>query len=1057
MTTKLKKFWKFFRNDIGELAKKPSSATETGAEVSKTSLELAIALGLLGSSFAPAAVAVAGLSFVGLASKGIKFYQDRTKDKLTLEECVAIASRLAYVESFERILCKIKDSNQNLFTKIVLTKIEKIQALEELGELTENFQFDPEEARIAITCFRETKLAHDLNRHLSFSLRQAGLTPIEADILTQRIAWSTQRYMNQALAEANLEIFHGMSERLLQELEKYQSIDDYLEYEISKQPQEKVFAEDFTFQDIYVPLKAQPLNSNGEEDKQQKPVNLEFWANNLLQNPQKANQVIFIQGDPGRGKSVFCRMFANWVRQNLYPVWTPVLVCLRDIEAFEKQFENTLRAVVDRDFANSDRGWLTDKNIRYLFLLDGFDELLMEGRTSGGLEKFLKQVGVFQESCQRNPEKGHRVLITGRTLALQSIERNMPANLERVKILPMDEDIQEQWFQKWSVQVGDDKATAFEQFLANQKCPTRVRELAQEPLLLYLLAAMHRDGELTEEMFAISKDTTYSVSTSKILIYQKSLDWVLTKQRPEILQREITEQDTEDLRYILTEAGLCVVQSGDECAAMSMIEKRLKGDETAKNFLEEARRHIGDNPLRNALAAFYLQPVRQTGSVEFAHKSFSEFLFSERLKENIESWTDPKANKKGRGFNIPQEQMDWEIYDLLGYGGLTPEIVEYLMGLVTASEHFRPVELFRRLEDFYQRWCDGEFIDDYAETLPQKKSRQLHEENIELGQRQVDIYAGLNVMILLLELHRYAQEQNDLKEQIIFYPSGQAKNNWTFKLRRIINYSDAIRFRTFNSVVGQYLSYADLRFVYLSSVDLRGVYLSGADLSSANLRRAYLSSADLTNIDLSNSDLSGANLVGANLVGANLIGANLVGANLIGANLSCANLVGAKLNSVDLSRANLMDADLSSANLSSANLIRTNFSRANLSIANLISVNLNSANLSSANLVSANLSRANLSSANLSSANLSRAKLINTNLISTDFSDADLSGADLSRAYLSRAYLSRAYLSDELFGDIHWDENTNWEGVRGLETTKNLPEALKQKLGLDILLKEDEN
>ena len=1077
MTTKLEKFWKFFRNDIGELVKKPSSATETGAEVSKTSLELAIALGLLGSPLAPAGVAVAGLSFVGLASKGIKFYQDRTKDKLSLEECVTIASRLAYVESFERILYRIKDNNQNLFKKI-----ENIQPSDELGKLTENFLFDPQEARKAITCFRETKLAQELNRHLSFSLKQAGLTPTEANIFTQRITWNTQRYMNQALAEVNVEMFYGMSDVSRQDLEKYQSIDNYLEQEIAKQPQEKVFAENFTFQDIYIPLKAQPLDSNGKEYQQKQPVNLEFWANDLLQNPEKANKVIFIQAEPGRGKTVFCRMFADWIRQNLYPIWTPVLIRLRDIRIFEKQFENTLRAAVDRDFAQNDDGWLTDKNIRYLFLLDGFDELLMEGRTSGGLEEFLKQVGAFGESCHRNPEKGHRVLITGRTLALQSIERYMPSNLERVKILPMDEAIQKQWFEKWSVQFGHEQTAAFQQFLHHQKCPKGVRELAQEPLLLYLLAAMHRDRnargerELTEEMFTVSKDAIYRVSTSKILIYQKSLDWVLTKQRPEILQREITEQDTEDLRRILTEAGLCVVHSGGECAAMSMIEKRLGRDETAKEFLETARRRIGDNPLRNALAAFYLQTGRQTGSVEFAHKSFSEFLFAERLKESIESWTEPK--RRGRGFNIQQEQMDWEIYDLLGYGGLTPEIVEYLMGLITASEDFRPVELFQRLENFYQRWCDGEFIDGYTETLPQKKSRQLHEQNIELGQRQVDIYAGLNVMILLLELHRYAQERDDLKEQIIFYPSGQSQNNYlTLKFLRIINYSNAIRFRTFNILVGQYLSSADLRRVYLNSADLIGADFRNADLSSASLRRVYLSRADLNKADFSNANLSSANLSSTNLISANLIGAdlssadlssaNLTGADLSeadlceadlrGANLIGADLRGADLRGADLSSANLGSANLSSANLSSVNLIKADLSSADLSSTNFSRADLGSADLSSANLVNTNLSNANLGSANLINANLSSSNLSSTNLSSANLSSANLISANLISANLSSTNLSGANLAHVFLGNIRWDQNTNWEGVRGLETAKNLPEALKRQLGLDIDPKKDAN
>ena len=895
------KLQKFLTSDIWEVFKKPTNTAETGAEVGKTGLELAVALGLLGSPFAPAGAVIAGLSCVGLATKGIKFYLEKTEDQPTLEECITITSRLAYLESLDTIIHTIKDED-------LLEKIRDVAVPEELEQRTDDLQLAETEARKAITCFRETDLAKEFNRHLSFFLKTAGIDTHSAKTITQRVSWNTQRYMNQALAEVgdSVKSLSGIfSDGCRQELEKYQSIDNYLEDYIATKPLETVFAEKFTFKDIYVPLKAQPLDENGDEYKSQQPVDLETWIRELLHNPNKQDKVIFIQGDPGRGKSVSCKMFADWVRQNLYPMWIPVLIRLRDIRTLEKQFENTLKAAVDRDFAANDDGWLTDKNIRYLFLLDGFDELLMEGRTSGGLEQFLKQVGSFQESCNTNPEKGHRVLITGRTLALQSIERNMPQNLERVKILPMDGEIQQQWFRKWEAQVGTSGIMAFQHFLHDDKCPKRVRELAQEPLLLYLLAAMHRDDELKPEMFAGS-----SATQAKILIYQKSLDWVLTKQRPEGLQRDITEQDTEDLRRILTEAGLCVVQSGGECASMSMIEQRLRKDETAKEFLEAARERIGENPLRNALAAFYLQPGRKTGSVEFAHKSFSEFLFAERLKESLENWTE--LRKRGRGFNIQQATMDEEIYDLLGYGGLTPEVVEYLMSLVTASEEFRPIPLFQRLEDFYQRWCEGEFIDAHIETLPQKKSRQLHEQNIELGQRQVDIYAGLNVMILLLELNRYAREIDDLKEQIVFYPSGKPeKDRLNNQLLHVINYSDVIEIGTFNKSVGR----------YLSGANLSGAYLSGADLINANLSRANLSGANLSGADLINANLSGANLSRANLSRANLSGANFSGAYLRGADLSRANLSRANLSRAYLSGADLSGADLSRANLSGANLI----------------------------------------------------------------------------------------------------------------------------------------
>ncbi len=909
----------------------------------------------------------AGVPFLPLGVVLLKVYLDKTKQEPTREQCVALVSQAAYLESLQKILAR--PENKTLLEQIGQTPVsqEVEQQIEKLGE----FEIDDEEAKKAVVCFRESKLAEAFGKVLSARLQQAGLDEPEAKILTERVAWTTHRYMNQAWAESADAIKHlgqPSFDEWRKELEKYHSIDRYLEEQIADKPEDKVFAERFSFREIYVPLKAQSVDKNGQLDEKAKPVDLETWAKSVLQDPQKQDRVMFVQGGPGRGKSVFCRMFADWVRRELHPIWTPILIRLRDIRTFEKSFENTLRAAVNTDFVKSDFGWLTDRNTRYLFLLDGFDELLMERRTSSGLEDFLKQVGQFQRDCQQSKEMGHRVLITGRSLALQSIERLMPSNLERVQILPMDEELQSQWFGKWTTLVGTEKALAFRQFLQDERCPERVRELAHEPLLLYLLAVMHRNGEIKVEDFEGASGTR-----AKILIYQKSLDGVLTEQRSKEDNLDITGQNTEDLRRILTEAGLCVVQSGGECASVAMIEERLKGDNSAKKLLEEAQKHLGENPLRNALAAFYLQTGSKEGSVEFAHKSFGEFLCAERLKESLEDWTE--LRRKGKGFNIADDRLAEEIYDLLGYGGLTREIVEYLMALLDAITNFPTVDLFQRLEDFYLRWCEGEFIDAPPATLPQKTMQQLQKQGIELGQRQVDIYAGLNVTILLLELHRYAQSKDDLKNKIAFYPCGQ-KDTDSFdsdRLLRIIGYSNCIGLAGFLQIVGK--------------------FLSRANFSGANLRGADLNGALLFNADLSGADLSGADLSGAFLFDADLRDARLNGADLSGAYLIRAYLIRAILTDADLRDARFIGADLSGADLSGAYL--------------------NGADIRGADLTGADLSGADFSGADLSNANLR---------------GADLRGADLE--------------------NIFWDEHTKWEGVDGLEIAKNVPDALKQQLGL---------
>jgi len=97
--------------------------------------------------------------------------------------------------------------------------------------------------------------------------------------------------------------------------------------------------------------------------------------------------------------------------------------------------------------------------------------------------------------------------------------------------------------------------------------------------------------------------------------------------------------------------------------------------------------------------------------------------------------------------------------------------------------------------------------------------------------------------------------------------------------------------------------------------------------------------------------------------------------------------------------------------------------------------------------------------------------LARTNLAGSGLKGADLRYANLKDIWLFRilyagfarlnefSELSALSHSPEMFAiniciqdlrepDISWNEHTNWEGVQGLETAENVPEALKQQLGL---------
>jgi len=943
MTRRLSQIWQHFRESFS-VQNQANTTIEAGRAVltaAKTIKEQAVSLAVLQSLLQNSSafldvlclplteVVAARSSFLPLGIVLLRFHRQITRRQISLEEWIFIISQVAFLESVSEILSLYPSVNWRPQLNIIEVVIKRLEKLN-------NLELDHQSATDTLLCFHQSNLAIEF-KQIFCSRLQATLNQKAINRLVQRIVFNTHRYLIKSCLNSG-SILENMPlppcGSWQQEEEKFQSIDKYLKECIAQQLQEKVFTESFFYKDIYIPLKAKVLDFNGEETEVE--CDLKTWAEKILDQARSntQSQLMFIQSDPGRGKTIFCKMFADWVRLNLYPRWIPILISVQDITSFEESFEHTIAKTINRDFANN-ISWLTDENTRFLFLLDGFDELLLEGKINTGLKDFIQQVVAFQEHYG-----GHQVLITGRTLALQGIEELLPEDVQRVAIQLMDEQLQQQWLDKWSTLAGVDEAIALQQFLQDTNLPESVRKLSTEPLLLYLLAAMYRDGNITGDMFQ-----NVNESQGKLLIYQKFFDWLITKQYPDFLNLEITGLGSSYLQQILEEAGLCVIQSGGRIASMSMIEERIKVNKSVQTLIAQASNSEEEQTLRQALAAFDLKqsPDGKTSYVGFAHKSFGEFLCARKLAATVKDWTELGSGNQG--------VMDEQIYDLLGYGGLTPEIVGYLMDLLKTSGEFKSSQLSPRLQDFYTRWCQGEFIDSVTITLPQLKAQELQKYNIMLGQRQVDIYAGLNVMILLLELHRD--------------PSGQlpTEHPWRLQLLRTINYSDSWQVETFKHILGQYLFNADLRGNNLRGVELRGLYLRGV-----NLEGVYLCGADLKGVYLRGANLSGTNLSGANLTAADLTGANLTGAYLSGANLKNANLSGANLRGVDLRGAYLRLANLS--------------------------------------------------------------------------------GADLRDAYLSGAYLSGASLSNEFFGDIQWDEYTNWEDVQGLDTAVNVPQALQQQLGL---------
>jgi len=1045
--------WKLLNTDIsvGETIQGSVDTTKAILDLSKainenkTLPELTPLIGHLSSildvlNLPIVQLAGSALPFVSIASKLLQFYLDSTKEDPSLEDCVELVGQAAYLESFKKFFSD--DANKHLLEK--LNKARASDRLQkEISKLSKSLTLTESEAKTVLLCFHESKLATELNPIVLERLVEAGIEERQAKIIVERISRMTHREIKPALAEIKdkvkkLSVIYGSEWQ--RELETYDSIDRYLEEVIAKKPKEKVFEENFGFEDIYVELQVEAIAKDGSSGKTQF---IEEWALGLLNDESKSGQVLFIQGEPGRGKSVFCRMFADRVRRELYPIWTPILIRLRDIDISADDFDTLLRNSVNTDFARNDNGWLTDRNTRFLFILDGFDELLLQRGRDRSLKDFLERVSSFQDGCKNIKERGHRIIITGRPLALFGIEREMRPNLERVKILDMSQKVQASWLRKWAVLKGEDAAQKFQAFISDDKCPKQVKTLAKEPLLLYLLAAMHGDNRFKIE------DFQKAGNSAKILIYDETLDWVLTKQRNNRLNPQLTGLEAEDIRDILKEAGLCVAQSGGECASLEVIEARLVPD--VRKALENARKDQEKDTLPVALATFYLKAADgKNNSMEFLHKSFGEFLCAERLVDSLLAWSrqkpDPRRSSR-QVLEVEDKDLEWQVYDLLGFGALTYEIVEYLTALIErefARKDDDFVRLFERLYGFYWAWSDGDFIEAVesdGEPIPLKKARLMQKQGVAIGQRKVDVYTGLNVLILMFTFHRYAQVNSELKDKISFHPCKyKTKNGSTddsSRLPRISGYGQCLGDILFINTVGKFLNNADISGTEISLANLRNLNLSNSNLSNSNLSNSNLSNSNLSNSNLSNSNLSNSNLSNSNLSNSNLSKSYLRNSNLSKSYLRNSNLSKSYLSEADLSNSDLSNSDFSEANLSKANL-----SNSNLIGALLRDADLRDADLSRAELSHADLSRADLSRADLRGANLSRADLRGTDLRGASLRGADLSGADLSGADLSGADLSGADLSGADLSDISSHESIIWSNARGLHEAIYIPDAL---------------
>jgi uncharacterized protein YjbI with pentapeptide repeats len=152
-------------------------------------------------------------------------------------------------------------------------------------------------------------------------------------------------------------------------------------------------------------------------------------------------------------------------------------------------------------------------------------------------------------------------------------------------------------------------------------------------------------------------------------------------------------------------------------------------------------------------------------------------------------------------------------------------------------------------------------------------------------------------------------------------------------------------------------------------------------------------------------------------------------------------LHGITIENAKLSGAMLENVKLSGAILNNINLKRSYLVGVDFSYSQLSGVDLSDAKINGA------IGKNEIIYTNLTNANLSKAIFKDAHISNTNFNGANLVNADLENVTFGCSFVDKINDCNNM-RNIHWNEKTNWKGVKGWEYVINIPPELKKHLKL---------
>ena len=696
---------------------------------------------------------------------------------------------------------------------------------------------------------------------------------------------------------------------------------------------EPMFGESFGLRQVYVPLRAfyiidpEPgqfserrntyIESLEKKKEQRVAVRLEEEIDAWIAAADKDDSYRVLSGGPGSGKSSFLRMYAaRAAREERIRVLFIPLHQLNVSGSLVVAVGDYVRLaeVLSVNPLDPDSG-----EERLLLLLDGLDELAMQGRLGAEAARdFVREV--LKHVDLRNHDRCRLlVLFSGREPVVQASEsefrerrrvlhalpyfieegrRKDPAWQDTAEILA--EDQRPSWWGAYGKASGRGYATLPAKLMRGD-----LDEITAQPLLNYLVALSYDRGRLS-----------FSDELNLNDIYRDLLEAV--HERGYEKKRSLApDLSLEEFRRVLEEIALSAWHGSGRTTSVAEIEAHCQAAGVSgllERFKEGAK--VG---VTRVLTAFYFRQFGKTAkgdsTFEFTHKSFREYLTALRIVnalETIQEEMDRRQRKPGVGWDEAVALKHWA--ETCGPTRMDGELWIF----VVLEIHGRGAEAAR----IWQKMLCGLISWMLRNGMPMGSlvpRPSYYEESRQARNAEEGLLAVLNACArTTYELSRidWPQTEGDAS-------SGIAFGTWLKKLqgqRERGAHPFVLSCLSYLDLSGQVLHFADLWVADLEGADLKEVDLAGATLEGANLWGANLGGANLGRANLERANLERANLGGASLERANLNTAILTGANLERAHLVGANLAGTTLEEANLERANLVGAYLGRANLEKANL-----------------------------------------------------------------------------------------------------------------------------------------